>query len=219
MSLSGRIMLGLVLGAAAGLFFGEMMGALEVVGDVFIRLLQMTVLPYVMLSLMSSLGRLDYAQARRLGFWGGGILIVLWLISFGMVAAMPLSFPTLQSASFFSTSLVEGARDVDFLKLYVPSNVFYSLANNIVPAVVLFSLAVGIALIGIERKGVLLDSLDTLGEAMLRITDSVQNMTEALLAVQILPPGVYVAMHNKVLRFPGVSKDRARGTFVGGEQV
>ena len=43
----------------------------------------------------------------------------------------------------------------------------------------------------------------------LRSTDALQNLTEALLAVQILPPGVYVVMHNQVLRFPGVYKDRA----------
>lgn len=48
----------------------------------------------------------------------------------------------------------------------------------------------------------------------LRSTDAVQNMTEALLAVQLLPPGVYVAMHGRVLQFPGVVKDRERGTFV-----
>ena len=48
----------------------------------------------------------------------------------------------------------------------------------------------------------------------LRTTDSLQNLTEALLAVQLLAPGVYVAMHNKVLQFPGVVKDRERGTFV-----
>jgi L-asparaginase len=48
----------------------------------------------------------------------------------------------------------------------------------------------------------------------LRTTDALQNLTEALLAVQLVAPGVYVAMHNKVLRFPGVEKDRARGTFV-----
>jgi L-asparaginase len=48
----------------------------------------------------------------------------------------------------------------------------------------------------------------------LRSTDALQNLTEALLAVQLLPPGVYVAMHNQVLRFPGVRKDRDRGTFV-----
>jgi L-asparaginase len=48
----------------------------------------------------------------------------------------------------------------------------------------------------------------------LRSTDALQNLTEALLAVQMLPAGVYVAMHNQVLRFPGVTKDRALGTFV-----
>jgi L-asparaginase len=48
----------------------------------------------------------------------------------------------------------------------------------------------------------------------LRSTDALQNLTEALLAVQLVPPGVYVAMHNQVLAFPGVIKDRERGTFV-----
>ncbi len=48
----------------------------------------------------------------------------------------------------------------------------------------------------------------------LRSTDALQNLTEALIAVQIVAPGVYVAMHNQVLRFPGVTKDRALGTFV-----
>ncbi len=48
----------------------------------------------------------------------------------------------------------------------------------------------------------------------LRSTDALQNLTEALLAVQLVEPGVYVAMHNQVLRFPGVRKDRDRGTFV-----
>jgi L-asparaginase len=47
----------------------------------------------------------------------------------------------------------------------------------------------------------------------LRNTDSVQNLTEALLAVQLLEPGVYVVMHNSVLRFPGVVKDHRRMTF------
>jgi L-asparaginase len=48
----------------------------------------------------------------------------------------------------------------------------------------------------------------------LRSTDALQNLTEALLAVQLLAPGVYVAMHNQVLAFPGVIKDPTRGTFV-----
>jgi L-asparaginase len=48
----------------------------------------------------------------------------------------------------------------------------------------------------------------------LRSTDALQNLIEALLAVQLVPPGVYVAMHNQVLRFPGVVKDKHAGTFV-----
>lgn len=48
----------------------------------------------------------------------------------------------------------------------------------------------------------------------LRNTDALQNLTEALLAVQLVEPGVYVAMHNRVLRFPGVVKDYQRMTFV-----
>jgi L-asparaginase len=48
----------------------------------------------------------------------------------------------------------------------------------------------------------------------LRSTDALQNLTEALLAVQLLAPGVYVVMHDQVLQFPGVVKDRGAGTFV-----
>ena len=48
----------------------------------------------------------------------------------------------------------------------------------------------------------------------MRHTDAIQNMTESLTAIQIVEPGVYAAMHNKVLKFPGVVKDRVNGTFV-----
>jgi L-asparaginase len=47
----------------------------------------------------------------------------------------------------------------------------------------------------------------------LRTTDALQNLTEALLAVQLAPPGVYVAMHSQVLRFPGVVKDHQHMRF------
>ncbi len=54
---------------------------------------------------------------------------------------------------------------------------------------------------------------------MLRTTDAIQNLTEALLAVQVMPAGVYVTIHNRVLAFPGVVKDRERGTFVRADAV
>jgi L-asparaginase len=50
-------------------------------------------------------------------------------------------------------------------------------------------------------------------------TDALQNLTEALLAAKLMPPGVYVAAHGNVLRFPGVVKDREVGTFVSKEET
>ena len=70
---------------------------------------------------------------------------------------MPLTFPAIESASFFSTTLVEERPPVDFLALYIPSNPFHSLANNVVPAVVLFSALLGVALMGVEKKEPLLE--------------------------------------------------------------
>lgn len=46
-----------------------------------------------------------------------------------------------------------------------------------------------------------------------RDSDAQQNVTEALLAARILRSGVYVVMHNRVLGFPGVYKDRQALTF------
>lgn len=44
-------------------------------------------------------------------------------------------------------------------------------------------------------------------------SDALQNLTEALFAAGLLPPGVYCVAHGRALPFPGVSKDRERGTF------
>ncbi|MGD1917050.1 MAG: asparaginase domain-containing protein [Phycisphaerales bacterium] len=46
-------------------------------------------------------------------------------------------------------------------------------------------------------------------------SDGVQNLTEALFATGVLEPGVWCTFHGRALRFPGVTKDRERGTFVG----
>ena len=48
----------------------------------------------------------------------------------------------------------------------------------------------------------------------LRRSDAVQNITESLLAVQLLTPGIYTVFQNQILKFPGVCKNRKTGTFV-----
>lgn len=45
-------------------------------------------------------------------------------------------------------------------------------------------------------------------------SDALQNLTEAIFALGVLAPGVYCVAHGRALTFPGVSKDRGRGTFV-----
>jgi len=45
-------------------------------------------------------------------------------------------------------------------------------------------------------------------------SDALQNLTEALFATGVLGPGVYCVAHGRALAFPGVVKDRERGTFV-----
>lgn len=47
----------------------------------------------------------------------------------------------------------------------------------------------------------------------LRRTDALQNLTESLMAIRLLGPGVWCVMHNKALPFPGVKKNRDRMTF------
>lgn len=136
--------------------------------DGFVRLLQMTVLPYVTVSLIAGIGSLNATTAKRLFLRVGALTLVLWLLALGAVFLMPVVFPAIQSASFFSTTLVEERPPFDFVSLYIPSNPFHSLANNIVPAVVLFSSFLGVALIGIERKERLIEVLLVMERALAR---------------------------------------------------
>ena len=47
---------------------------------------------------------------------------------------MPLAFPETETASFFSTTVAGRRAPFNFVDLFMPSNPFYSLANNIVQA-------------------------------------------------------------------------------------
>ncbi len=177
MTFSRKILIGLTAGIAVGLFFGERAAVLAWAADGFVKLLQMTVLPYVTVSIVSSLGRLDYGQARTLGLRVGAVVVGLWLVALSFAFLLPVAFPTVENASFFSTSLVERRQPFDFVGLYIPSNPFNSLANNVVPAVVLFSVVLGVALIGVERKQALLDVLYVVVEAVSRATRAVTKLT------------------------------------------
>jgi Na+/H+-dicarboxylate symporter len=176
LSLSAKVLLGFALGIFSGIFFGEAMAFLKIVGDGFIHLLQMTVLPYVILSLITGLGRLNYSEAVSLAKKGGLFLLLLWALVIATVLVIPLAYPVWKTASFFSTALIEKAQDFNLLELYIPANPFYSMSANIVPAVVLFSVALGVALISIKNKNIFIENCSIIANALGRVTGFVINL-------------------------------------------
>jgi len=187
MSLSTKVLLGLGLGVLTGLFFGESVAFLDGAGRVFVVLLQMTVLPYVSVALIRSLGSLSMTDARAVARNAGRFLLVIWGLTLAVVVAFPLAFPDWQAASFFSTSLVEEVPPFDPVALYLPANPFHAFASGVVPAVVVFSVAMGLALMGIDRKQALIESLRALEDALQRI---------AAFVVSLAPYGVFAIAGN-----------------------
>jgi Na+/H+-dicarboxylate symporter/ABC-type amino acid transport substrate-binding protein len=194
------------LGIATGLFLGELAGVFKVVADAYVRLLQMTVLPYLIVSVIAGFGTLDTAKAGRLFLRVGLLTIVLWGLALGLVFLLPLAFPTVETASFFSTSLVEETPPLDFISLYIPTNAFQSLANNVVPAVVLFSGFLGIALIGIEKKEPLLSGLQVLEKVLGRANR---------FAVRLTPIGLFAIAANTVGTLDTAQVGRLRVFLIG----
>ena len=176
-SFTRQILLGLSLGAATGIILGEQAAIFRFVVEGFIRLLQMTVLPYVTVSLIAGIGSLNVVKAKHLFLRVGALSLVLWALALGAVFLMPVAFPVIQTASFFSTTMVDNPPPLDFVSLYIPSNPFHSLANSIVPAVVLFSSFLGVALLGIDRKERLIEVLLVLEGALARANRFVVRLT------------------------------------------
>ncbi len=167
------ILIGLLAGLLCGLFLGDYAGALQSVGEAYVGLLQMTVLPYIVFSLIASIGRLSATQGKRLALISITVLAALWAIGALTVFFISFSLPSRVTGAFFSTHLIEQPEAVDFIRLFVPSNPFNSLANNIAPAVVIFCLLFGIALITVKSKEALLGHFDVVLETLIRVNSFV----------------------------------------------
>src|SRR3954468_20032082 len=107
MSFSRQILVGLALGTLTGLFFGEGAAVLKWAADGFVKLLQMMVLPYITVSIIASLGSLRPSELRTLGRRAPAVIGGLWLVALSFAFLIPLTFPQVRNASFFSSSLVE----------------------------------------------------------------------------------------------------------------
>ena len=165
-AMSRRILLGLTAGVAVGVLFGERAAVLEWPARAFVQLLQVTVLPYVVTSLVAGIATGTPSQARRLASKGGLVLLCLWGVSLALVLLAPLALPPEKGGSFYATQSLSEEPQIDWLDLYIPSNPFRSLANNIVPAVVVFSVLLGIALLGLPEKARILAPLRLINETL-----------------------------------------------------
>ncbi len=184
MQSSTQMIIAMIVGLIFGLFFGESIGWLSTIGNGVILLMQMTVLPYILVSLIGGIGKLQRNTASLIFSRAGAIMLLLWLVGLIAIILMPLSFPFVETASFFSTSIIEPAAPIDYFKLYIPSNPFESMASGYVPAMVIFSIAMGLALIGMEgeHKQQLISFMHTCGEIFSKITQAL---------VKVLPIGIF----------------------------
>jgi Na+/H+-dicarboxylate symporter/ABC-type amino acid transport substrate-binding protein len=176
-SITRKILLSLSAGLFTGLFLGEYAAPMQLLGQAYIGLLQMTVIPYILFSLIANIGRLTHTQARLLARTGLVALVGLWILAGLVVLAMSAALPLISSGSFFSTSLLEAPPRLDLLSLFIPTNVFQSLSNNSVPAVVLFCLLFGTALIGFDNKKTLLEQLDLITAVLQKVNSLVLKLT------------------------------------------
>ncbi|MCA0932550.1 cation:dicarboxylase symporter family transporter [Lutimonas saemankumensis] len=182
LSLSTKVLLGVLLGTLTGLFFGEDVAWMGIIGDIFIGLLQMTVLPYIMFSLIVNIGRLSLDTGKKIIRYG--LIFLFLLLSLGLVylIILPFSFPSWSSGNFYSSEFVQPSVPFDFVKLYIPANPFESMSDNVVPAVVLFSIFIGLGVMKLPNKEALLQPLDVL-------TDGLNQVNKMI--IKITPLGVF----------------------------
>lgn len=160
-SLGKWIAAGFILGIACGVFFGEYCKALDWIGLAYVGLLQMTVLPYLVVALTANMARIEVGQARRLGLILPAVLIALWCIGVILITGVSGILPEIQGSSFYSGGqgvADEGAND--YLIRFIPFNVFHSLSEEYVPAIVVFFMAFGASLMLVPQKEKLLEVLD-----------------------------------------------------------
>jgi len=182
LSFSTQVLAALCLGIFVGLFFGEKVAWLNIVGMAFIKLLQIAIIPYIVLSLVTGLGSLSYEQSKEIAKKFAIILLTLWGLGLITIFAMSLAFPLSESKDFFSTNQITDVPPINYFDLYIPSNPFKALSNSTVPAIVVFSLFLGISLVNIKNKEQFINPASILLKALSKITKSI---------VVYLPIGIF----------------------------
>ncbi|MHB8118462.1 MAG: cation:dicarboxylate symporter family transporter [Methanothrix sp.] len=183
LSLIHWILLGFFLGILVGQFFGDLCSILAPISDAFIKIWQITILPSVVISLIVGIGNLDREDAGNIATKGALVLVIFWAIGIGMFFTLQLAFPNLEKAFFFSTQDLVGIDDFSIIDMFIPSNPFRALSEGLVPAIVIFCLSLGFALMVDKESKPILNSLNIFLAALTRITGAL---------AKTFPIGVFV---------------------------
>ncbi len=181
------VIISMILGIICGITFGERCSSLALVGQGYIALLQMCILPYVVLSILYGIGRLGISESKEMAYKGVSLTLIFWGVLAFYLLLMPLCFPEWNSAVFFSQNVVEKTKDINYLELYIPANPFYSLANSLVPAITIFCIFVGIALMSVKNKEIILNDFQVCCAALLKANNVV---------VKLAPVGTFALLAN-----------------------
>lgn len=181
-----------VAGILVGLIAGEWAGNLQFVGDLFIRLIQMAIVPLVMASVMVATGSMSGSGMGRLA-----LRTFAWMIGFSVVAAilayaLSVLFHPGAGITFsggVDPALEESATEAtgwqDTILGFVSTNVFEAMSTATMVPIIVFSLLFGLALNSYQSR--------TGNTLVLEFLDQVQNivLTMIRLVMVIAPIGVF----------------------------
>jgi len=187
-----QILAAIVLGVLTGLILGEKTGHLKIIGDMFIRLLKMIIIPLILASMVT--GMVSIGDIRRLGRLGLKTFIyymatTILAVSVGLVL-VNLTKPgigvEMQVKSAADLSTQEAVSVVSIIEDIVPENLFEAMAADMVLSIIFFSLLLGVAISSIGEQGKLLVAFfESFNAVMMKITDWIMHLA---------PLGVFALM-------------------------
>lgn len=151
-NLTTQIIIGTVLGIILGAVLGPKIVGIKIVGDIFLRLIQMAVIPLVFCTVIAAIGKLPIKQLGRLG-----MRIVLWFTITTLIAALAglvlgwLFHPGVGLHLTLDTALTKEitsnkVSSTDMILGFFPTNIFESLAQGNTIQVIIFALLFGFVL-------------------------------------------------------------------------
>ncbi|TDR81420.1 dicarboxylate/amino acid:cation symporter [Paludibacterium purpuratum] len=139
------ILLSMVLGVAAGMVLGEDAARLQPLGDLFVALIRMVVMPVIFVSLVCAVTSLhDLTRMRRIACKALAIYCGTMMLSAALTMSLAEAFDIGRGLSYARQAEVPGAA-MDWSYL-MPANPVQAMAQGQVMPVMLFALLFGIAI-------------------------------------------------------------------------